>query len=223
MKKNIVLIYGITAFVIFIILSSLFSLKIYSNTQSNTRRGDDVFGQMSKIVRNGYLTGDKFFPAFNKNIRAMFNYDKRLQSIVVKSNDNNILYYYSTNPGLVNIDDVKNSSEYNHSRLYTLYKGPVKVVANPPVLNIEILYKVTDRNQLVYIFKALIVYVLVFIIFTSAAIVTCFGKPAAPKVKAVNTPELIEEKEAIHVDFDHKPQDYGFADIKYFEVLLYLR
>jgi len=220
MKKNIILIYGVTALVVFVILSSLFSLRIYSNTQSNTKRGDDVFEQMSKIVRNGYLAGDRFFPAFNKNVKAMFNYDKRLQSIVVKNNDNNILYYYFTNPNLVDIDVSKNLSEYKHGKLFTLYKGPVKVIANPQNLKIEILYKVTDRKQIMYIFKGLMTYVFVFIVFTSLAVVVCFGKPVTSRKDSATAPEIPKEKEVIDINFDHKPQDYGFADMKYFEIAL---
>ena len=30
--------------------------------------------------------------------------------------------------------------------------------------------------------------------------------------------EKIEEEEPVHVDFDHKPADFGFADIKFFEI-----
>ena len=174
MKKNIIITYSLSALAVFLLLTTLFTVRMYGIQKSNSHRGDDMFAQVSKVVRNGYLAGDRFFPAFSKNVKALFNYDRRLQSLVVKSQDNSILYFYSTNPDTVQFSPDKNMAEYTTSRNFMLYKGPVKVVATPPVLNIEILYKISDRAQSVYIFKSLMAYTLVFILITSIALVLTY-------------------------------------------------
>ena len=236
MKKNIIVVYAISALAIFLLLATLFTLRIYGIQKSNAHRGDDMFGQVSKVIRNGYLAGDRFFPAFNKNIKALFNYDRRLQSLVIKSTDNSILYYYSANPDAVQFYPDRNEAKYTTSRAFLLYKGPVKVTATPPVLNIEILYKISDRNQIVYIFKALMSYVLVFIIITAVALVVSSSKgfrlrpakvaePAAEE-EVADAPEeaaeleKYEEEPAPAMFDDHKPADFGFADIKFFDIAL---
>lgn len=223
MKKNIIIVYSISALAIFLLLTTLFTVRMYGIQKSNSKRGDDMFGQVSKVVRNGYLAGDRFFPAFGKNIKALFNYDRRLQSLVIRSNDNSVLYYYSTNPDTVQFFPDKNEAKYTTSRNFMLYKGPVKVVANPPLLNIEILYKISDRSQVVYIFKSLIIYTLVFIIITSVALVASYCRnfklrPARAAAAKEETPEL--EDEPVQIQFEHKPADYGFADIKFFDITL---
>ena len=239
---NIIVIYAVSALAVFLLLTTLFTIRIYGIQRANAQRGDDMFGQMSKVIRNGYLAGDRFFPAFNKNVKALFNYDRRLQSLVIKNTDNSILYYYSSNPDAVQFFPDKNKAEYTTSRNFMLYKGPVKVTATPPVLNIEILYKISDRNQVVYVFKALIVYTLVYIIITAIALVASSTKGLRLRAKTAEAQpaeyydmtketeetekeeaaelEKIEEEEPVHVDFDHKPADFGFADIKFFEIAL---
>ena len=234
MKKNIIVVYAVSALAIFLLLTTLFTIKIYGVQKANSQRGDDMFGQMSKVIRNGYLAGDRFFPAFHKNVRALFNYDRRLQSLLIKNTDNSVLYYYSANPDAAQFYPDKNEAKYTSSRYYMLYKGPVKVTATPPQLNIEILYKISDRNQIVYVFKSLIVYSLVFIIITAIALVFSSSKgfklrPAEVKEDASDeavpeiepAPEIAqEEEEPVPVQFDHKPADFGFADIKFFDIAL---
>ena len=236
MKKNIIVVYAVSALAIFLLLTTLFTIRMYRIHRANSQRGDDMFGQMSKVIRNGYLAGDRFFPAFNKNVKALFNYDRRLQSLVIKNTENTILYYYSANPDAVQFYPDKNEAKYITSRNFMLYKGPVKVTATPPVLNIEILYKISDRAQAVYIFKSLMVYTLVFIIITAVALVASSSKglkfrarhaEVTEEESAVNAIPPIEyepiEKEAeesVPLNFDHKPTDYGFADIKFFDIAL---
>ena len=251
MKKNIIVVYAVSALAIFLLISTLFTVRMYGLQKANSQRGDDMFGQVSKVVRNGYLAGDRFFPAFSKNIKALFNYDRRLQSLVIKNKENSVLYYYSANPDAVQFYPDKNEAKYTTSRNFMLYKGPVKVTANPPVLNIEILYKISDRAQAVYIFKSLIVYTLVFIIITAVALVVSSGKgkfrarPAeaeeyaeAVATEAVETEEKTEphyyepipepaaepEPPAAEPEdtprYEHKPTDFGFADIKFFDIAL---
>lgn len=262
MKKNIIVVYAVSALAIFLLLTTLFTIRIYGVQKANAQRGDDMFGQMSKIIRNGYLAGDRFFPAFGKNVKALFNYDRRLQALVIKNQDNSILYYYSTSPDAVHFYPDKNDVQYTTSRSYMLYKGPVKVTATPPVLNIEILYKISDRNQIVYIFKALMVYTLVYIIITAIALVASSSKglklrprkvkaeetveetaaetpatepvfyspvppieePVEEKTEVIEEPAELEaaEEEPVPVQFDqnHKPADFGFADIKFFDIAL---
>ncbi len=176
MKKNIIVVYTVSALAIFLTLTTLFTVRMYGIQRANSQRGDDMFGQMSKVIRNGYLAGDRFFPAFSKNVKALFNYDRRLQSLVIKNKDNNVLYYYSSNPDVVQFYPDKNEAKYTSSRNFMLYKGPVKVTATPPVLNIEIFYKISDRAQIVYIFKALMVYTLVFIMLTAVALAVSSSK-----------------------------------------------
>ena len=236
MKKNIIVVYAVSALAIFLLLTTLFTIRMYRIHRANSQRGDDMFGQMSKVIRNGYLAGDRFFPAFNKNVKALFNYDRRLQSLVIKNTENTILYYYSANPDAVQFYPDKNEAKYITSRNFMLYKGPVKVTATPPVLNIEILYKISDRAQAVYIFKSLMVYTLVFIIITAVALVASSSKglkfrarhaEVTEEESAVNAippieDEPIEEEaeESVPLNFDHKPTDYGFADIKFFDIAL---
>ena len=248
MKKNIIVIYAVSALAIFLTLTTLFTVRMYGIQRANSQRGDDMFGQMSKVIRNGYLAGDRFFPAFNKNVKALFNYDRRLQSLLIKNKDNDVLYYYSANPDAVQFYPDKNEAKYTTSRNFMLYKGPVKVTATPPVLNIEILYKISDRAQVVYIFKALIIYTLVFIIFTAVALVVSSSKglrfrakPAkaaveeeAPIPPVESEPEPASEPasdEIPHYEpmsipeddtprFEHKPTDFGFADFKFFDIAL---
>ena len=253
MKKNIIVVYAVSALAIFLLLTTLFTIRIYGVQKANAQRGDDMFGQMSKVIRNGYLAGDRFFPAFGKNVKALFNYDRRLQALVIKNQDNSILYYYSTSPDSVNFYPDKNDVQYTTSRSYMLYKGPVKVTATPPVLNIEILYKISDRNQIVYIFKALMVYTLVYIIITAIALVASSSKgfKLRPKKAKAEEPveeefavppvtdepeekaevaeepaelETVEEKEEepeqVQFDQNHKPADFGFADMKFFDIAL---
>ncbi len=183
MKKNIIVVYAVSALAIFLTLTTLFTVRMYGIQRANSQRGDDMFGQMSKVIRNGYLAGDRFFPAFSKNVKALFNYDRRLQSLIIKNKDNNVLYYYSSNPDAVQFYPYKNEAKYTTSRNFMLYKGPVKVTATPPVLNIEILYKISDRAQVVYIFKSLIVYTLVFIILTAVALVVSSSKGLKPRAR----------------------------------------
>ena len=243
MKKNIIVIYAVSALAVFLLLTTLFTLRIYGTQKANARRGDDMFGQMSKVIRNGYLAGDRFFPAFNKNVKALFNYDRRLQSLVIKNQDNSILYYYSANPDAVQFYPDRNEAKYTSSRSFMLYKGPVKVTATPPVLNIEILYKISDRNQIIYTFKALIVYTLVYIIITAVAIGanatkgfrfrtrTAKAQPVEIYDMTKDSDEVENKQEAaelerpvedepVNVSFDHKPADFGFADIKFFDIAL---
>ena len=75
MKKNIIVVYAVSALAIFLLLTTLFTIRMYGIQKANSQRGDDMFGQMSKVIRNGYLAGDRFFPAFGKNVKALFNYD----------------------------------------------------------------------------------------------------------------------------------------------------
>ena len=116
---------------------------------------------------------------------------------------------------------------------------------DPPVLNIEILYKISDRAQVVYIFKSLMVYTLVFIIITAVALVASSGKglklrkraaeaAAAEEAPADFIPTAVEKEEnatyydpapepitePADVKDDHKPTDFGFADIKFFDIAL---
>ncbi len=245
MKKNIIVVYAVSALAIFLLLTTLFTIRMYGIQRANSQRGDDMFGQISKVIRNGYLAGDRFFPAFNKNVKALFNYDRRLQSLVIKNTDNAVLYYYSSNPDAVQFYPDKNEAKYTTSRNFMLYKGPVKVTATPPVLNIEILYKISDRAQVVYIFKSLMVYTLVFIIITAVALVASSGKglklrkraaeaAAAEEAPADLIPPAVEKEEnatyydpapepitePADVKDDHKPTDFGFADIKFFDIAL---
>lgn len=242
MKKNIIVIYAVSALAVFLLLCTLFTVRIYGIQKANSQRGDDMFGQMSKVIRNGYLAGDRFFPAFTKNVKALFNYDRRLQSLVVKNQENNILYYFSSNPDAVQFYPDKNEAKYTTSRNFMLYKGPVKVTATPPVLNIEILYKISDRAQAVYIFKSLMVYTLVFIMITAVALVVSSSKgfrrtakaavkedvsdhdtvpETYPVIEPVYHAEPVETEEVpISANADHKPTDYGFADIKFFDIAL---
>ena len=249
MRKNIIVVYAVSALAIFLLLATLFTVKMYGIQKANSQRGDDMFGQVSKVIRNGYLAGDRFFPAFGKNIKALFNYDRRLQSLVIKNKDNAVLYYYSTNQDAVHFYPDKNEAKYTTSRNFMLYKGPVKVTATPPVLNIEILYKISDRSQAVYIFKSLMVYTIVFIIITAVALVVSSSKglklkPKTAKADAdeevasvpeieeetsnvtyynpepVNAPEPPAEDNDEPARFEHKPTDFGFADIKFFEIAL---
>ncbi|MBQ3319086.1 MAG: hypothetical protein IJG75_01040 [Spirochaetia bacterium] len=242
MKKNIIVVYAVSALAIFLLITTLFTIRIYGIQKANAQRGDDMFAQMSKVIRNGYLAGDRFFPAFSKNVKALFNYDRRLQSLVIKNSDNAVLYYYSSNPDSVQFYPDKNEAKYTTSRNFMLYKGPVKVTATPPVLNIEILYKISDRSQAVYVFKSLMVYTLVFIIITALALAVSSSKglkflPKAAKVSAAETgdaaPELKEmspeatlyepESEPVpqaEMRIEHKPTDFGFADIKFFDIAL---
>ena len=200
MKKNIIVVYAVSALAIFLLLTTLFTIRMYGIQKANSQRGDDMFGQMSKVIRNGYLAGDRFFPAFNKNVKALFNYDRRLQSLVIKNKDNNVLYYYSSNPDVVQFYPDKDEAKYTTSRNFMLYKGPVKVTATPPVLNIEILYKISDRAQIVYIFKALMVYTLVFIMLTAVALVISSSKgfrfKSRPAEAAADAEEAMPEVEA---------------------------
>ncbi|MBR4159705.1 MAG: hypothetical protein IKT97_06600 [Spirochaetia bacterium] len=251
MKQNIIVVYAVSALAIFLLISTLFTVRMYGIQRANSQRGDDMFGQVSKVVRNGYLAGDRFFPAFSKNIKALFNYDRRLQSLVIKNKENAVLYYFSSNPDAVQFYPDKNEAKYTTSRNFLLYKGPVKVTATPPVLNIEILYKISDRAQAVYIFKSLMIYILVFIIITAVALVVSSGKvkfrtrPAesedyedAVSAETVETeektephyyepiPEPIAEPEPLAAEaeetprYEHKPTDFGFADIKFFDIAL---
>ena len=236
MKKNIIVVYAVSALAIFLLLTTLFTIRMYGIHRANSQRGDDMFGQMSKVIRNGYLAGDRFFPAFNKNVKALFNYDRRLQSLVIKNTENTILYYYSANPDAVHFYPDKNEAKYTTSRNFMLYKGPVKVTATPPVLNIEILYKISDRAQAVYIFKSLMVYTLVFIIITAVALVASSSKglkfrarhaeiteeeSAVDAIPPIEDEPIEEEaEESVPLNFDHKPTDYGFADIKFFDIAL---
>ena len=246
MKKNIIVVYAVSALAIFLLLTTLFTIRMYGIQRANSQRGDDMFGQMSKVIRNGYLAGDRFFPAFNKNVKALFNYDRRLQSLVIKNTDNAVLYYYSANPDAVQFYPDKNEAKYTTSRNFMLYKGPVKVTATPPVLNIEILYKISDRSQAVYIFKSLMVYTLVFIIITAVALVFSSSKGFKFKIRQAKAAEVAEEAvpeietaevaepenttyyeplpeqkaEPAYVKDDHKPTDFGFADIKFFDIAL---
>ncbi|MBO7093497.1 MAG: hypothetical protein J6W33_01135 [Spirochaetia bacterium] len=248
MKKNIIVVYAVSALAIFLLLTTLFTIRLYGIQKANSQRGDDMFGQMSKVIRNGYLAGDRFFPAFSKNVKALFNYDRRLQSLVIKNKDNDVLYYYSANPDAVQFFPDRNEAKYTTSRNFMLYKGPVKVTATPPVLNIEILYKISDRSQAVYIFKALIVYTLVFIIITAVALVFSSSKgfkfklrPAKAAAAEEAVPEIEPEEEAddkqvsyyepaaepiaveeepVPLSSDHKPTDFGFADYKFFDIAL---
>ena len=236
MKKNIIVVYAVSALAIFLLLTTLFTIRMYGIHRANSQRGDDMFGQMSKVIRNGYLAGDRFFPAFNKNVKALFNYDRRLQSLVIKNTENTILYYYSANPDAVQFYPDKNEAKYTTSRNFMLYKGPVKVTATPPVLNIEILYKISDRAQAVYIFKSLMVYTLVFIIITAVALVASSSKglkfrarhaeiteeeSAVDAIPPIEDEPIEEEaEESVPLNFDHKPTDYGFADIKFFDIAL---
>ena len=244
MKKNIIIVYAVSALAIFLILTTVFTFRMYGIQKANSQRGDDMFGQVSKIIRNGYLSGDRFFPAFNKNIKALFNYDRRLQSLVIKNQENSVLYYYSTNPDAVQFSPENNEAKYTSSRNYMLYKGPVKVSATPPELNIEILYKISERAQIVYIFKALMVYTLVFIVLTLVALVvsSCKGfklrpstiNPAFAANGAVpefasefeaesymsNEPRFVELNNSVAPKVEHKPTDFGFADVKFFDIAL---
>ncbi|MBR4796357.1 MAG: hypothetical protein IK040_01525 [Spirochaetia bacterium] len=230
-------------------LTTLFTVRMYGLQKANSQRGDDMFGQISKVIRNGYLAGDRFFPAFSKNVKALFNYDRRLQSLVIKNKENAVLYYYSANPDAVHFYPDKNEAKYTTSRNFMLYKGPVKVTATPPVLNIEILYKISDRAQAVYIFKSLMVYTLAFIIITAVALVVSSRKNTVSAVETVDEdeyvppvaepvaetkeatyyepiPEPLEEPEPLIADeenaprYEHKPTDFGFADIKFFDIAL---
>lgn len=249
MKKNIIVVYAVSALAIFLTLTTLFTVRMYGLQKANSQRGDDMFGQISKVIRNGYLAGDRFFPAFSKNVKALFNYDRRLQSLVIKNKENAVLYYYSANPDVVHFYPDKNEAKYTTSRNFMLYKGPVKVTATPPVLNIEILYKISDRAQAVYIFKSLMVYTLAFIIITAVALVVSSRKKAVSAVETVDEdeyvppvaepvaetkeatyyepiPEPLEEPEPLIADeenaprYEHKPTDFGFADIKFFDIAL---
>ena len=249
MKKNIIVVYAVSALAIFLTLTTLFTVRMYGLQKANSQRGDDMFGQISKVIRNGYLAGDRFFPAFSKNVKALFNYDRRLQSLVIKNKENAVLYYYSANPDAVHFYPDKNEAKYTTSRNFMLYKGPVKVTATPPVLNIEILYKISDRAQAVYIFKSLMVYTLAFIIITAVALVVSSRKKAVSAVETVDedeyvppvaepvaetkeatyyepVPEPLEEPEPLIADeenaprYEHKPTDFGFADIKFFDIAL---
>ena len=249
MKKNIIVVYAVSALAIFLTLTTLFTVRMYGLQKANSQRGDDMFGQISKVIRNGYLAGDRFFPAFSKNVKALFNYDRRLQSLVIKNKENAVLYYYSANPDAVHFYPDKNEAKYTTSRNFMLYKGPVKVTATPPVLNIEILYKISDRAQAVYIFKSLMVYTLVFIIITAVALVVSSRKKTVSAVETVDedeyvppvaepvaetkeatyyepVPEPLEEPEPLIADeenaprYEHKPTDFGFADIKFFDIAL---
>ena len=249
MKKNIIVVYAVSALAIFLTLTTLFTVRMYGLQKANSQRGDDMFGQISKVIRNGYLAGDRFFPAFSKNVKALFNYDRRLQSLVIKNKENAVLYYYSANPDAVHFYPDKNEAKYTTSRNFMLYKGPVKVTATPPVLNIEILYKISDRAQAVYIFKSLMVYTLAFIIITAVALVVSSRKKAVSAVETVDEdeyvppvaepvaetkeatyyepiPEPLEEPEPLIADeenaprYEHKPTDFGFADIKFFDIAL---
>ena len=243
MRKNIIVVYAVSALAIFLLLTTLFTIRIYGIQKGNAQRGDDMFGQISKVIRNGYLAGDRFFPAFGKNVKALFNYDRRLQSLVIKNKDNEVLYYYSSNPDAVQFYPEKNEAKYTTSRNFMLYKGPVKVTATPPVLNIEILYKISDRAQVVYVFKALMVYTLVFIILTAVAIVVSSGKGLRHKTRPAEAAAAAEEASADaqpdtgNVTYyepepepmtepepaprnDHKPTDFGFADFKFFDIAL---
>ena len=249
MKKNIIVVYAVSALAIFLTLTTLFTVRMYGLQKANSQRGDDMFGQISKVIRNGYLAGDRFFPAFSKNVKALFNYDRRLQSLVIKNKENAVLYYYSANPDAVHFYPDKNEAKYTTSRNFMLYKGPVKVTATPPVLNIEILYKISDRAQAVYIFKSLMVYTLVFIIITAVALVVSSRKKTVSAVDTVDEdeyvppvaepvaetkeatyyepiPEPLEEPEPLIADeenaprYEHKPTDFGFADIKFFDIAL---
>lgn len=249
MKKNIIVVYAVSALAIFLTLTTLFTVRMYGLQKANSQRGDDMFGQISKVIRNGYLAGDRFFPAFSKNVKALFNYDRRLQSLVIKNKENAVLYYYSANPDAVHFYPDKNEAKYTTSRNFMLYKGPVKVTATPPVLNIEILYKISDRAQAVYIFKSLMVYTLVFIIITAVALVVSSRKNTVSAVETVDEdeyvppvaepvaetkeatyyepiPEPLEEPEPLIADeenaprYEHKPTDFGFADIKFFDIAL---
>lgn len=249
MKKNIIVVYAVSALAIFLTLTTLFTVRMYGLQKANSQRGDDMFGQISKVIRNGYLAGDRFFPAFSKNVKALFNYDRRLQSLVIKNKENAVLYYYSANPDAVHFYPDKNEAKYTTSRNFMLYKGPVKVTATPPVLNIEILYKISDRAQAVYIFKSLMVYTLVFIIITAVALVVSSRKKTVSAVETVDEdeyvppvaepvaetkeatyyepiPEPLEEPEPLIADeenaprYEHKPTDFGFADIKFFDIAL---
>ena len=249
MKKNIIVVYAVSALAIFLTLTTLFTVRMYGLQKANSQRGDDMFGQISKVIRNGYLAGDRFFPAFSKNVKALFNYDRRLQSLIIKNKENAVLYYYSANPDAVHFYPDKNEAKYTTSRNFMLYKGPVKVTATPPVLNIEILYKISDRAQVVYIFKSLMVYTLVFIIITAVALVVSSRKKAVSAVETVDEdenippvaepvtetkeatyyepiPEPLEEPEPLIAEkddaprYEHKPTDFGFADIKFFDIAL---
>ena len=249
MKKNIIVVYAVSALAIFLTLTTLFTVRMYGLQKANSQRGDDMFGQISKVIRNGYLAGDRFFPAFSKNVKALFNYDRRLQSLVIKNKENAVLYYYSANPDAVHFYPDKNEAKYTTSRNFMLYKGPVKVTATPPVLNIEILYKISDRAQAVYIFKSLMVYTLAFIIITAVALVVSSRKKTVSAVETVDEdeyvppvaepvaetkeatyyepiPEPLEEPEPLIADeenaprYEHKPTDFGFADIKFFDIAL---
>ena len=249
MKKNIIVVYAVSALAIFLTLTTLFTVRMYGLQKANSQRGDDMFGQISKVIRNGYLAGDRFFPAFSKNVKALFNYDRRLQSLVIKNKENAVLYYYSANPDAVHFYPDKNEAKYTTSRNFMLYKGPVKVTATPPVLNIEILYKISDRAQAVYIFKSLMVYTLAFIIITAVALVVSSRKNTVSAVETVDEdeyvppvaepvaetkeatyyepiPEPLEEPEPLIADeenapkCEHKPTDFGFADIKFFDIAL---
>ena len=267
MKKNIIVVYALSALAIFLLITTLFTVRMYGLQKANAQRGDDMFGQMSKVIRNGYLAGDRFFPAFSKNVKALFNYDRRLQSLLIKNKDNAVLYYYSANPDAVEFYPDKNEAKYTTSHNFMLYKGPVKVTATPPVLNIEILYKISDRSQAVDIFKSLMVYTLAFIIITAVALVVSSSKglkfkPKAAKAAAESDikpipaieeenevkneaasepvtetkekevtyyepiPEPIAEPEPLVAEAkeapkaEHKPTDFGFADIKFFDIAL---
>ena len=249
MKKNIIVVYAVSALAIFLTLTTLFTVRMYGLQKAKSQRGDDMFGQISKVIRNGYLAGDRFFPAFSKNVKALFNYDRRLQSLVIKNKENAVLYYYSANPDAVHFYPDKNEAKYTTSRNFLLYKGPVKVTATPPVLNIEILYKISDRAQAVYIFKSLMVYTLAFIIITAVALVVSTRKKTVSAVETVDEdeyvppvaepvaetkeatyyepiPEPLEEPEPLIADednaprYEHKPTDFGFADIKFFDIAL---
>ena len=220
MKKNIIVVYAVSALAIFLLLTTLFTIRIYGIQKANSQRGDDMFGQISKVIRNGYLAGDRFFPAFGKNVKALFNYDRRLQSLVIKNKDSEVLYYYSSNPEAVQFYPDKNEAKYTTSRNFMLYKGPVKVTATPPVLNIEILYKISDRAQVVYIFKALMVYTLVFIMITAVALVvsSCRGfKFKASPAKAAEIDTESDAEEAVPVVETAAETKAPAKDVTYYE------
>ena len=222
MKKNIIVVYAVSALAIFLLLTTLFTIRIYGIQKANSQRGDDMFGQMSKVIRNGYLAGDRFFPAFGKNVKALFNYDRRLQSLLIKNKDNEVLYYYSSNPEAVNFYPDKNEAKYTTSRNFLLYKGPVKVTATPPVLNIEILYKISDRAQVVYIFKALMVYTLVFIMLTAVALVVSSSRglrfKARPAEAAAVDTDAEEAVPEVEVETEAAAEEEAPAkDVTYYE------
>lgn len=188
MKKKFFLCYAVLNLIIFTTFAVYSSFRIYSQFKYNNEAGERLILKIKDSLTASYLTDERSdSQGFKEKMKSFFIYDNKLLSLAVRSEREGLLYMYASDPKIFKYlpsgNDQRTTLEYNKDRSYKIFKSSIDICTPYPIY-LETAYKIIEKNNIFIFAKAMVIYLLAFIIFTSIILIISPEKSSPQKQKA---------------------------------------